>query len=77
MTTRFAPWFIAILALALGLLFPWLKTPLIIALSYGFAALGVSILIRAGQVSFGHAGFTCPASVGRSSRSPSVPPVKL
>lgn len=64
MTTRFAPWAIAILALALGLAFPWLKTPLIIALSYGFAALGVSILIRAGQVSFGHAGFTCLAGYG-------------
>ena len=59
MTTRLAPWAIAVLSLALGLVFPWLKTPLIIALSYGFAALGVSILIRAGQVSFGHAGFTC------------------
>ena len=61
MLTRWAPWFIAAFALALGLVFPWLKTPLIIALSYGFATLGVSILVRAGQVSFGHAGFTCLA----------------
>ena len=61
MLLRWSPWFIAALALALGLLFPWLKTPLIIALSYGFSALGVAILIRAGQVSFGHAGFTCLA----------------
>lgn len=61
MVTRWAPWAIALLSLAAGLAFPWLKTPLIIALSYGFAALGVSILIRAGQVSFGHAGFTCLA----------------
>ena len=61
MATRLAPWFIAVLALGLGLLFPWLKTPLTIALSYGFSALGVSLLIRAGQVSFGHAGFTCLA----------------
>lgn len=59
MLIRLAPWFIAALSLGLGLLFPWLKTPLIIGLSYGFAALGVGILIRAGQVSFGHAGFTC------------------
>ena len=58
---RIFPWLIACLTLLLGLTFPWLKTPLIIALSYGFAALGVSILIRAGQVSFGHAGFTCAA----------------
>jgi ABC-type branched-subunit amino acid transport system permease subunit len=61
MVTRWTPWAIALFALAAGLAFPWLKTPLIIALSYGFAALGVSILIRAGQVSFGHAGFTCLA----------------
>ncbi len=59
MLVRLAPWMIAGLSLALGLWFPWLKTPLIIGLSYGFAALGVGILIRAGQVSFGHAGFTC------------------
>jgi ABC-type branched-subunit amino acid transport system permease subunit len=61
MAVRLAPWFIALLALVLGISFPWLKTPLIIALSYGFAALGVSVLVRAGQVSFGHAGFTCLA----------------
>ena len=61
MLLRGSAWFIAATTLVLGLLFPWLKTPLIIALSYGFSALGVAILIRAGQVSFGHAGFTCLA----------------
>ena len=61
MVLRALPWLIAALTLALGLLFAWLKTPLIIALSYGLSALGVSMLIRAGQVSFGHAGFTCLA----------------
>jgi ABC-type branched-subunit amino acid transport system permease subunit len=59
MLIRIAPWVIAILALAVGLWIPWLKTPLVTAISYGFAALGVSFLVRAGQVSFGHAGFTC------------------
>jgi ABC-type branched-subunit amino acid transport system permease subunit len=59
MLIRLAPWAIACLALGFGLFFPWMKTPLIIGLSYGFAALGVGILVRAGQVSFGHAGFTC------------------
>ena len=59
--TRAAPWLIAALSIILGMSFPWMKTPLIIGLSYGFAALGVSILIRAGQLSFGHAGFTCMA----------------
>ncbi|WP_332751063.1 branched-chain amino acid ABC transporter permease [Hydrogenophaga sp.] len=61
MLIRFAPWAIAVCALVAGLLFPWLKTPLVIGLSYGFAALGVSLLIRAGQVSFGHAAFSCLA----------------
>ena len=61
MLLRAAPWVISAVALGLGLWLPWLKTPLIIALSYGLAALGVSMLIRAGQVSFGHAGFTCLA----------------
>jgi ABC-type branched-subunit amino acid transport system permease subunit len=61
MLIRFAPWAIAACALVAGLLFPWLKTPLVIGLSYGFAALGVSLLIRAGQVSFGHAAFSCLA----------------
>lgn len=45
----------AVLCLMLGLLAPWSKTPIIIGLCYGLAALGVSIMVRAGQVSFGHA----------------------
>ena len=72
---RIFPWLIAGLTLLLGLIFPWLKTPLIIALSYGFAALGVSILIRAGQVSFGHAGFTCLAGYAVVAVSRSYPQV--
>jgi ABC-type branched-subunit amino acid transport system permease subunit len=47
--------------LVLGLLFPWIKTPVIIGLCYGLAALGVAILMRAGQVSFGHAMYACIA----------------
>lgn len=61
MLLKIAPWVLAAATLVLGHLLPWLKTPLILALSYGFAALGVSLLIRAGQVSFGHAGFACVA----------------
>ncbi|HXF45360.1 MAG TPA: branched-chain amino acid ABC transporter permease [Burkholderiaceae bacterium] len=45
----------ALACLALGLAFPWTKTPLVTALCYGLAALGVAVLMRAGQVSFGHA----------------------
>ncbi len=59
MATRAALIVLSVLVLLVGMLFPWTRTPLIIGLSYGFSALGVSILIRSGQVSFGHAGFTC------------------
>ena len=38
-----------------GLIFPWMKVPIIVGLCYGLAALGVAVLMRAGQVSFGHA----------------------
>lgn len=58
---KYFHWMLAAAALALGLSLPWLKTPLVLAMSYGFAALGVSLLIRAGQVSFGHAGYACIA----------------
>ena len=56
--------FIAVLlaaALGLALSFPWLKTPVLLALSNGLAVLGVIVLMRAGQVSFGHAMFACMA----------------
>jgi len=49
----------AVLGLTLSL--PWLKTPVLLALSNGLAVLGVIVLIRAGQVSFGHAMFACLA----------------
>ncbi|WP_413456924.1 branched-chain amino acid ABC transporter permease [Herbaspirillum huttiense] len=52
---------LALLALAAPLALPWLKTPVVIAASFGVAALGVSILIRAGQLSFGHAMYACAA----------------
>jgi len=45
----------ALLCLVLGWQFPWSKTPLIMGLCYGLASLGVSVMMRAGQVSFGHA----------------------
>lgn len=45
----------AMVCLALGLLFPWSKTPLIMGLCYAIASLGVAIMVRGGQVSFGHA----------------------
>ena len=52
----------AVLAMSLGL--PWLKTPVLLALANGLAVTGVIVLIRAGQVSFGHAMFACLAGYG-------------
>ena len=55
---------IAVLAaavLALAFTFPWLKTPILLALANGLAVSGVIVLIRAGQVSFGNAMFACLA----------------
>jgi len=41
--------------LAGGMAVPWVKTTAIIGLCYALAALGVTVLLRAGQISFGHA----------------------
>lgn len=49
----------AVVALAIGYNVPWTVTPLIIGLTYAIAALGVSVMMRAGQVSFGHAMYAC------------------
>ncbi len=57
-------WLVLVLAvavLAMGLSFPWLKTPILLALANGLAVSGVIVPIRAGQVSFGNAMFTCLA----------------
>lgn len=45
----------------LGLAVPSMKVPIILGLCYGLAALGVAVLMRAGQVSFGHAMYACIA----------------
>ena len=50
------------IALILSYLNPWVITPLIIGLTYGIAALGVSVMARAGQISFGHAMYACIAA---------------
>ncbi len=50
--------------LAVGLLFPWTRTPAIVALSFGMAALGVGVLVRAGQISFGHAMYAAVSGYG-------------
>ena len=48
-------------AAALPMMVPWLKTPVLLALANGLAVLGVIVLLRAGQVSFGNAMFACLA----------------
>lgn len=45
--------------LVAALALPWLKTPVMSGLCYGLAALGVGVLLRAGQISFGHAMYAC------------------
>ena len=52
----------AALALVLGYSFSWTVTPIVIGLTYAIAALGVSVMMRAGQVSFGHALYACVAA---------------
>ena len=37
----------AVICLILGLVFPWIKVPIIVGLCYGLAALGVAVLMRA------------------------------
>ena len=50
---------LALAALLLPAALPWIKTPLIMATAFGIAALGISILIISGQISFGHALYVC------------------
>ena len=52
---------LAVAVLALAFTFPWLKTPILLALANGLSVSGVIVLIRAGQVSFGNAMFACLA----------------
>ena len=52
---------LAAAVLGLSFAFPWLKTPVLLALANGLAVSGVIVLIRAGQVSFGNAMFACLA----------------
>lgn len=50
---------LALAALLLPMALPWTKTPLILGTAFGIAALGISILIISGQISFGHALYVC------------------
>jgi ABC-type branched-subunit amino acid transport system permease subunit len=63
----------AVICLILGLVFPWIKVPIIVGLCYGLAALGVAVLMRAGQVSFGHAMYSCIAGYAAAYLSRAYP----
>jgi ABC-type branched-subunit amino acid transport system permease subunit len=52
----------ALLVAALGFCLPWTRTFLVIAMSKGLGALGIVVLLRAGQVSFGNAMFFAAAA---------------
>lgn len=59
----------------LAALLPWLKFVLTIALAKGLAVLGILLLLRAGQVSFGHAMFVAVAAYSVAFIAPRVPDV--
>lgn len=65
------------LLVALALLVPWLTFVLTIALAKGLAVLGILLLLRAGQVSFGHALFVALAAYAVAFAAPLVPEALL
>ncbi|MFE1599184.1 branched-chain amino acid ABC transporter permease [Methylobacterium sp. ID0610] len=66
-------------ALVLGLAYavPWLRFVLTIALAKGLAVLGILLLLRAGQVSFGHALYLALAAYTAAFAAPFVPEALL
>ncbi|MXP62735.1 branched-chain amino acid ABC transporter permease [Roseomonas sp. M0104] len=67
----------ALAVLALAWAVPWLRFVLTIALAKGLAVLGILLLLRAGQVSFGHALFVAFAAYVVAFLAPLVPEVLL
>jgi ABC-type branched-subunit amino acid transport system permease subunit len=57
MTQPPSRWILAsgLVVVGLALAWPWARVPAITMLCFGLAALGLTVLMRAGQVSFGHA----------------------
>ncbi|HZH46986.1 MAG TPA: branched-chain amino acid ABC transporter permease [Roseococcus sp.] len=68
---------VAAAVLLAAVLAPWLRFVLTLALAKGIAALGVMLLLRAGQVSFGHAMFLAFAAYAVAFGAASVPEVLL
>ena len=56
---------------------PWLRFVLTVALARGLAVLGILLLLRAGQVSFGHAMFLAAGAYTVAFAAPAVPETLL
>ncbi|HWL79906.1 MAG TPA: branched-chain amino acid ABC transporter permease [Roseomonas sp.] len=67
----------ALAVLAIGWAVPWLRFVLTIALAKGLAVLGILLLLRAGQVSFGHALFVAFAAYIVAFLAPLLPETLL
>jgi branched-chain amino acid transport system permease protein len=77
---RAEPWLAVLAALALILVAwvaPWLRFVLTIALAKGLAVLGILLLLRAGQVSFGHALYVAFAAYAVAFLAPRLPDTLL
>jgi branched-chain amino acid transport system permease protein len=68
---------VAVLLAVAAVLAPWLKFVLTIALAKGLAVLGIMLLLRAGQVSFGHALYLAIAAYAVAFLAPTVPDVAI
>jgi branched-chain amino acid transport system permease protein len=74
-------WLLALLGAAAMVLAawatPWLKFVLTLALAKGIAVLGILLLLRAGQVSFGHALYVALGAYAVAFLAPALPDVAL
>jgi branched-chain amino acid transport system permease protein len=81
MTSRRAELLVALLGAALlvaaAWATPWLKFVLTIALAKGIATLGILLLLRAGQVSFGHALYVALGAYAVAFLAPAMPDAAL
>lgn len=81
MTPRRAEILLALLGAAVVLLAalatPWLRFVLTLALAKGIAVLGIMLLLRAGQVSFGHALYVALGAYAVAFLAPALPDVAL
>lgn len=64
---------VALVLLAAGGYWPLTRVPVITFLCYGVAALGLTVLLRAGQVSFGHAMYAAIGGYGAAFTARSFP----